>query len=74
LETGEGESLVSKGKAIRISRRCYRMMPPPVTPSKAQDSACSLTVSDMNSLADWGKMAMREHERLTGWGFFAYAK
>jgi hypothetical protein len=70
LEPNEAESMVSRGKARKISRRVYRLMPPPPNPSKSQESPCSLTVSDVYALASGGKMNPREYERLVGWGFF----
>lgn len=73
LEICEAESLVEKGKAIRLSevKRIYRMVVP-LEPSKSPDTACCLGMHDMDSLAGLVKMGARERERLTGYGFFPF--
>jgi hypothetical protein len=74
LEPNEAESLVSRGKARRLSKRIYRMNWPPMPPSKSFDTACSLGINDMHALAGLCKMGPREYERLAGYGILADAR
>lgn len=68
VETFEGDSLVSQGKAIRVTKRLFRLLWPPPAPSKSADTACSLTMGDMMMLAGLLPMNEFEQERLAGYG------
>ena len=73
LTFDEAESLVSRGKARKVSRRVYRMNWPPAPPSQSRDTPCELTLHDMDAIAGLVRMHPREYERLVGHGFFAEA-
>ena len=69
LTEEEADSLERRGKARRISKFVYQLLPPPAAPSKSNPDPCGVVLADVYSVAGVYAMTPRREERLIGYGF-----